>query len=72
MSVLELERASVVSVSPETRVRWLAYRRAREAGYPDAETYDWALRPATRASLAAILLAYPELRPLLRPTSHLG
>lgn len=57
-----LEPASVVSVSPETRVRWLAYRRALEAGYPDAPTYDWALHPATRVPLAAILLAYPELR----------
>lgn len=45
---------------PEIETRWHAYWEARTAGYPDDESYDRYLLPATRVPLAQVLAEHPD------------
>lgn len=47
----------------ETEVRWRAYWEAREAGYPDGETYDRYVHPDFRVPLEQVIREHPRCAP---------
>ncbi len=47
-------------MADEITVRWHAYWLARDAGYPDRETYDRYLHPRSRVPLAQVLAEHPD------------